>query len=150
MELTQMPLPLEGAEQLNSVINEHVKPFVVAGITAGIQRTQMERELAEETFTNIMSALNLDVPNPFSMRHYDVTVSLGYDTIFTLTNYEFDGDEEELEEHIIQELDITVEAKYEISFGGSWGTYEDDGGTISNHPEDGIREALSIEITERD
>lgn len=150
MELIQAPLPFEGAEKLDSIINEHVKPFVLNAIEAGLKRSDLERELAEEVYGNIMTELKLTEPNPFSMRKYDVEVSLGYDSIFTLSNYEFDGDEDALQEHIVEQLDITIEVKYEIGFDGNYGTYEDDGSMISHSPADHIVDSLSIDITERD
>ena len=152
MELTQAPLPFEG-EAPSHPLSE-VKNFVIQGITAGIQHTSydqgMERELAEGLFANIMDALGLTEPNPFSTPHYDVTVSIGYDTLFTLTDYEFDGDEEALEQHIAENLDITVEAKYEISFERNRGVYEDDGSILCGYPDGRVLEDLTFEITLRD
>lgn len=152
MEMTQAPLPFEGSAPSHPL--SEVSDFVIQGITAGIQRTSydqgMEREVAIALFDNITQSLGLTEPNPFSIPHYDVTVSLGYDTLFTLTDYEFDGDEEALEQHIAENLDITVEAKYEISFERARGVYEDDGSTLCGYPDGRVLEDLTFEITLRD
>lgn len=148
MEMTQPPLPFEGSAPSHPL--SEVRDFVIEGITAGIKDTEMERDLAVETFDNIMGALKLTEPNPFGIPHYDVTVSIGYDTLFTLTDYEFDGDEEALEQFIAENLDITVEAKYEISFDRARGVYEDDGSILCGYPDGRVLEDLTFDITLRD